>query len=130
MAQKTQSEPQSKSPTPDWGESPFSKYAAQNWMGTAWLENVAELSSEMIDFLASRIREDVRTQHQLLHCKTLPEIQHVQAEFMQRAFDQYSAESGKLVERSSAMFSSDSREKEPSTSTDPDDDERSHSLGV
>lgn len=73
------------------------------WMGTAWLESFADLGSEISSFVADRIKADVQTQHALLHCKTLPEVQHVQAEFLQKAFDQYQAETGKLVDLSVEM---------------------------
>lgn len=66
-------------------------------MGTSWFERVADLGSEVTSFVADRIKEDVQTQHALLHCKSLPEVQKVQAEFLQKAFDQYRAETGKLI---------------------------------
>ncbi|WP_246107397.1 phasin family protein [Puniceibacterium confluentis] len=76
-------------------------------MGTAWFEHVAVLGSEISSFVAERIKEDVKTQHALLNCKSLPEVQRVQAEFLQKAFDQYQAETGKLIEMSGAMAADD-----------------------
>lgn len=73
------------------------------WLGTVWFENVSNLGSELMTFVADRIKEDVKVQHALLHCKSLPEIQNVQAAFLQKAFDQYQAETGKLVEMSGEM---------------------------
>ncbi len=73
------------------------------WMSTAWIESLADLGSEITSFVAERIREDVKTQHAILHCKSPAELQHVQAQFMQRAFDQYAAETGKLVDMSSEI---------------------------
>lgn len=67
-------------------------------MGTAWFERVSDLGSEVMSFVAERIKQDVETQHALLRCKSLSEVQHVQAEFLQKAFDQYQAETGKLIE--------------------------------
>jgi hypothetical protein len=67
------------------------------WMSTAWMESMADLGSEITSFIAERISEDVKTQHSILHCKSLAELQHVQAEFMQRCFNQYSDETGRLV---------------------------------
>lgn len=73
------------------------------WMGPAWLGNLAHLGSEVASFIAERIQNDMRTQHALMHCKTMAEVQHVQAQFLQKAFDQYHAETGKLVEMTNRM---------------------------
>ena len=69
-------------------------------MGSAWFEAMGEMSSEVMTFIAERIREDVKTQHEMLHCKDLTELQHIQAKFLQKAMDQYKAETGKLMEMS------------------------------
>lgn len=70
------------------------------WLGTAWLEKLGEVGSELTDFVAERIREDVRTQHEILHCKDPEELQDIQARFISRAVEMYSAETGRLVEMS------------------------------
>jgi hypothetical protein len=75
----------------------FKPLSPAGWMGTAWFERVADLGGEVTSFIAERIKEDVKTQHALLHCKSLPEVQQVQADFLQKAFDQYQAETGKLI---------------------------------
>lgn len=75
----------------------FKSLSPAAWMGPAWFERVRDLGNEVSLFVAERIKEDVKTQHALLHCKSLPEVQQVQAEFLQRAFDQYRAETGKLI---------------------------------
>jgi hypothetical protein len=87
-------EPGPKTPEPTDAFHPF---APLGWMSTAWIESLADLGSEATSFLAERIRQDVKTQHAILHCKSPAELQHLQAEFMQRAFDQYAAETGKLI---------------------------------
>lgn len=66
-------------------------------MGTAWVETLSDMSAEMLGFVADRIKEDVKTQHQILHCKDAAELQHIQAQFLQKAFDQYQIETCKLV---------------------------------
>ncbi|MEH6645979.1 phasin family protein [Sulfitobacter sp.] len=81
----------------------FKPLAPTAWMGTAWFERVADLGSEITTFVADRIKEDAKTQHALLNCKSMVEVQHVQAEFLQKAFDQYHAETGKLVELTGQM---------------------------
>lgn len=83
------------------------------WMGTAWLENLSDVGAEVMEFVAERVREDVKTQHELLHAKDVAEMQHIQAQFMQKAVDQYAAESGKLVEMSSELLAK-AQAKKPS----------------
>lgn len=74
------------------------------WMGSAWVEAMSDLGSELASFVAERIREDVKTQHEILHCKSLTEMQAVQAAFMERAYVQYTVETGKLIEKSTSLF--------------------------
>lgn len=81
----------------------FKPLAPAAWIGTVWAERMADLGSEITTFVAERIKEDVQTQHALLYCKSLAEVQHVQAEFLQKAFDQYQAETGKLVAMTGRM---------------------------
>jgi len=68
------------------------------WLGTAWVEAMADVGSEVTHFVSQRIAEDVKTQHELLHCKTLTELQQAQAAFLERAYVQYTVETGKLVD--------------------------------
>lgn len=74
-------------------------------LGAAWAEAVSDMNAEFAGFVAERIKEDVKTQHQILHCKDMGELRHIQSEFFQKAIDQYHAETGKLVEMSSTVFS-------------------------
>lgn len=80
------------------------------WLGNGWMETLADLGTEITTFVAERIKEDVKTQHALLHCKSLAEVQQVQAGFLQKAFDQYQAETGKLVEMSGRMAAHETQE--------------------
>lgn len=64
----------------------------------ALVECWSALGSEILSFLAERIREDFETQQQMLHCRTLPELAQVRAKFFQRAIDQYTAETGRIVD--------------------------------
>ncbi|MGC1506402.1 MAG: phasin family protein [Sulfitobacter sp.] len=73
-------------------------------MGTAWIEAFSEMSAEVVGFVAERIKEDVKTQQEILHCKNAADLQHIQAQFMQKAMDQYQAETGKLVEMGNNAF--------------------------
>ncbi|MFK7837435.1 MAG: phasin family protein [Sulfitobacter sp.] len=73
-------------------------------MGTAWIEAVSAMTAEVAGFVAERIKEDVKTQHEILHCKNVSDLQHIQAQFMQKAIDQYQAETGRLVEMGTKAF--------------------------
>lgn len=74
-------------------------------LGTAWAEAFGDMSSEFATFVAERIKEDVKTQHEILHCKSVNDLQHIQGQFVQKAIDQYQAETGKLLEMGTKMFS-------------------------
>jgi len=73
-------------------------FGATAMMGTAWVEAMSDLGAEVLSFVADRVKEDVRTQHEILHAKDVTEVQAIQARFIQQAVDQYSAETGKMVE--------------------------------
>jgi hypothetical protein len=68
------------------------------WMSAAMAETLAALGNEVVQFVSTRITEDFKTQHALLNCKDLTEAQKIQAEFVQKALEQYTAETGKLVQ--------------------------------
>lgn len=70
---------------------------AANWMNTAWIETMTQVSTALATFVAARFKEDLDLQQALLRCKSLAEAQHVQAAFIQKAIDQYQAETGKLI---------------------------------
>jgi len=80
-------------------------FGSLNWMGTAWLENMSDIGSELMSFLAERVKEDVKTQHAILHCNDATEMRKIQTEFMRKAVDQYTAETGKLVEMGNEFVS-------------------------
>jgi phage gp36-like protein len=81
-------------------------------MNTAWLEALSDMSAEVAGFVAERIKQDVKTQHEILHCKDVNDIQHIQAQFIQKAIDQYRDETGKLVEMGSKTFKSFEKDSE------------------
>ncbi|MBM7066457.1 phasin family protein [Actibacterium sp. 188UL27-1] len=74
------------------------------WMGTTWMQHMSSLGSEWLTFVSERIQEDVKTQHALLHCKDLATAQHVQMQFLQKAIDDYQAETGKIVEMNTQIM--------------------------
>lgn len=66
--------------------------------GGAWVENMADYGQEVLSFISKRVAEDVQTQHALMHAKGVAEVQHIQAQFFQKAMDDYAAETAKLME--------------------------------
>lgn len=76
-------------------------------MSTALMEAFTDMSAEVVGFVADRIKEDVKTQHEILHCKSVTDLQHIQAQFVQKAIDQYQTETGKLVEMGTKAFQVD-----------------------
>ena len=80
-------------------------------LSTAWLEALGDIGSEVLSFMAERVKEDVKTQHAILHCKNVSELQNIQAEFIQKALEQYSAETGKLVRMSNDALASAGSDK-------------------
>jgi hypothetical protein len=59
---------------------------------------MSDVGAEWLGFVAERVKEDVKTQHQLLHAKSISDMQHIQAQFLQQAMDDYRDETGKIVE--------------------------------
>lgn len=76
------------------------------WLGTTWVEKMSDLGAEWMDFLAKRIKEDVDLGHSLLHSTNAETMQKVQAEFLQKAAEQYQQETGKLMSISDEMMES------------------------
>lgn len=82
------------------------------WFGTAWLESVTEMNRELADFLARRIQQDVRTQHEILNCGDPSKLQDIQLRFVQQAIEDYSAETGTLTELGKALMDRVAQRKE------------------
>lgn len=77
-----------------------SGFGAMAGYGVTWAEALGELGSEVLSFVADRVRQDVEAQRRILGCKDVQELQEVQAEFIHDAIEQYTAETGKIVELS------------------------------
>ncbi|MDW3223846.1 MAG: phasin family protein [Paracoccaceae bacterium] len=80
-------------------------------MSTVWLEAISDMGAEVAGFLAERIKEDVKTQHEILHCKNVGDMQSIQAAFIQKAMDQYQEETGKLLKIGTEAFAAPAVEK-------------------
>ena len=65
--------------------------------GQAVFEGLSQVQHEIADFIAERIRQDMETQQELLRCRNLEDVRNVQARFFRTAFDQYAAETSRLV---------------------------------
>ncbi len=75
------------------------------WMSAAMVETLTALGNEVMQFVATRIAEDVKAQHAMLNCRgDLAKMQQIQADFMRDALAQYSAETGKLLELGSGVM--------------------------
>ena len=78
---------------------------AAAFMGGDWMERMSDMGAEMLQFYTQRVQEDVELYHKLLHSKNMAEMQDAQAEFLQRAIDRYTEETGKIIELSKAALS-------------------------
>ncbi|WP_347309860.1 phasin family protein [Defluviimonas sp. SAOS-178_SWC] len=70
----------------------------------AMLEGAGDLGNEVIQFVADRIAEDVKIQHEIMECRNPADLVRIQQRFLQTAFDQYTAETGKLVKMSNDLI--------------------------
>lgn len=77
-------------------------------LSAAWLEALRDMGTEVVSFVADRIKEDVKVQHEIMRCKDVTEIQQIQSKFLQKAMDQYQAETGKLIKMGTNAFASNS----------------------
>lgn len=115
MANKSQTKEETTSTTPETVNTLayLQEAGLGNVMGmsTAWAEAISDMGAEVANFVAERIKEDVKTQHEILHCKNVADVQHIQAEFIQKAMDQYQAETGKLLEMGTKALASSTNNK-------------------
>jgi hypothetical protein len=110
MTQKEKGEQQQKpgAPVDAFAQMNADGFQQMLGLGTAWMEAMSDMGAEVMSFVADRIKEDVKTQHKILHCKNVSDLQQIQSEFIQRAMDQYQAETGKLVEMGNKAFAAKS----------------------
>ncbi|TDK52160.1 phasin family protein [Antarcticimicrobium luteum] len=77
---------------------------AMAFMGGDWMERMSDMGAEMLEFYTQRVQADVDLYHKLLHCKDLHEMQEIQGEFLQRAINRYTEETGKIIEMSKSAM--------------------------
>lgn len=102
--QKTQAPKDPLAPLVDLQKAGFGSLMGMN---AAWLESLGDMGAEFTSFLAERIKEDVKTQHEILHCKDVSEVQRIQSDFVKKAIEQYQTETGKLFEIGMSAFKTD-----------------------
>ena len=69
-----------------------------SWLGTKWVETMSDMGAEWLSFVAERVREDIKTQHELMHAKDFAQVQHIQASFLQKAMNDYRDETGRMIQ--------------------------------
>ena len=66
-------------------------YGPWGQVGAAWADAASELGAEAMRFLVQRVAADVGLQQRLLAARSLPELRHIHAEFVQKAIDDRSS---------------------------------------
>jgi hypothetical protein len=70
---------------------------ALNPMQGGVLKAMYTMGTETMAFLSSRMQHDIETQKALLTCKTLEDLQSVQARFYKKALEDYSTAASKMM---------------------------------
>lgn len=65
-----------------------------------WIAKMSDMGCETLRFVTARVGRNLLTQNALLHAKTAAEVQHIHADYVQKAMDDYTAEAAKLLELS------------------------------
>lgn len=66
-------------------------------------EKWVEMGTEAMRFVADRLKSDADTQQALLNCKSIEDLQAVQADFFRKTMDQYSTESVRMMGMMNSM---------------------------
>ena len=91
------------------------KYTSMLGFGADWIESMTDMGSEMLSFIAARVEQDVQTQSALLQAEGVAEVQNIQAQFFQKAMDDYAAEAGKLMKIGQAVSAGGAPASKPLT---------------
>lgn len=70
----------------------------------AFMHTMAEMNAELAAFVSERLREDLKTQAEILHCTDPVALREIQCRYLKTAFDQYCAEMGRLVRMNQAAL--------------------------
>jgi hypothetical protein len=71
---------------------------------TAVAEAMGRYGQEFMTFVQERLAEDTKTQQELMNCRDLSQMAEIQSQFLERAIQQYTDETGKLVDLSREVF--------------------------
>jgi predicted ATPase len=66
-------------------------------VGTDWMTTMSDMGREMLEFTAARMKQDMQMQQDLLQAKGLAEVQQIQAQFFQKAMQDYTNETARLM---------------------------------
>ena len=102
---KTRSETQTKPTAAQLTQDTMNRFAEFElaWLkpmgnfGIAMADAWADLIAESAAFVAARLKQDARTQHAMLHCRTPRELQEIQSAFVQKAIEDYQDETGRMT---------------------------------
>lgn len=78
-----------------------------NAMSTGWMEAMSDMGRQWLQFVSDRVAKDVDFQQRMLQAKSPQDVQKIQTEFMQAAVEDYTRETGKMVELSRKVFAPD-----------------------
>lgn len=67
-------------------------------IGSAFAEAMNEIGSEAVRFMARRLEADMETRRRILSCTDVHDLRAVQADFVRTSLDQYSEETGRMLE--------------------------------
>lgn len=90
------------------GATPLSELATAGMepltsVGRAFIEGWVEASVEIAAFLGRRIQSDIDLQRQILQCRDPAELVRIQTAFVEKAVEEYRAETGRLTRIGHAM---------------------------
>lgn len=68
------------------------------WLHGAAADVLADMGAQWVQFVADRVREDVKTRQAILQCRNAAELAHIQEAFLQKAVDDYTAQTGRMVQ--------------------------------
>jgi hypothetical protein len=71
--------------------------AALNPIQTQAMQAMFAVATETMQFLSTRIQQDIETQQAMLACKSFEELQRVQAEFHKKTLEDYSGATAKMM---------------------------------
>lgn len=73
-------------------------------MGEAMVDYFGQSGSEFVEFVSKRLAADVQVQKELLNCRNPSDLAGIQTDYLRTAMEQYTSETGKVVEMNSAAL--------------------------